>query len=67
MDRISYVKKILEESGIDFKKIPRDKILMTCKNYNGIISRANYNAVLNAINEIYKSNNSYGKLKTAYR
>jgi len=51
-----YAKEKLEESGINFKAIPKEKILMTYGEYNGIISEANYAAIVNSIEEIYDKN-----------
>ena len=51
-----YVKELLVESGINFNAIPKEKILMTCREYNGIISETNYAAIVNAIEEIYDKN-----------
>ena len=56
-----YAKTKLVESGIDFKDIPKEKILVTCREYPGIISEANYAAILNAIEGIYDKT-SYRKL-----
>ena len=53
-----YVKRCLVNSGIDFNSIPKKKILMTCEEYNGTISKENYRAVLEAINEIYNDTNT---------
>ena len=44
----------LVNSGINFESIPKKKILMTCEEYNGAISKENYKAILDAINEIYE-------------
>jgi hypothetical protein len=51
-ERIYAGKRILE-SGIDFKGISKDKIMVTCQKYNGKITKENYEAVINAINNIY--------------
>ena len=48
-----YAKENLVNSGIDFNSIPKKKILMTCEEYDGAISKENYRAVLEAIDEIY--------------
>lgn len=49
-----YAKKCLADSGINFDEIPKDNILMTCQEYNGIISKMNYRAILCAIDNIYE-------------
>ena len=49
-----YAKRRLDESGIDFKSITTEDILMACKSYDGIITKRNYAAILSAIDEIYK-------------
>ena len=49
-----YAKMCLVNSGINFESIPKKKILMTCEEYNGAISKENYKAILDAINEIYE-------------
>ena len=49
-----YAGKRILESGIDFKGISKDKIIMTCRKYNGKITKENYEAVINAINNIYE-------------
>ena len=48
----AYIKLI--KSGVGFEDIPKEKIIMTCKEYDGIISKRNHEAVLNAINSIYE-------------
>jgi hypothetical protein len=50
----SYAKNRLIETGIDFSKIEKNDLLMTCSSYGGIISKANYNIILGAINKIYE-------------
>jgi hypothetical protein len=49
-----YASKRILESGIDFKGISKDKIMVTCQKYNGKITKENYEAVINAINNIYE-------------
>ena len=49
-----YARERILKSGIGFKNISKDEIMMTCVNYNGIISKENYEAVLSAINDVYK-------------
>lgn len=49
----TYARKKLKESGIDFQSIPREDFLVTCSNYSGIINKKNYNAIINAVNQVY--------------
>ena len=50
-----YAENKLIETGIDFSKIRKPDFLMTCQNYNGIISKGNYNATIVAIENIYRN------------
>ena len=52
-EEITYAENRLIDSGIDFNKIPLKNILVTCSNYNGIITRRNYVAVVEAVKNIY--------------
>jgi hypothetical protein len=51
----AYIKKLLDESGIDFKNIDKNDILTTCENCPCEIDRNNYMLLLKAINDLYKS------------
>ena len=53
--RLIYVTKRLNESGIDFKKIPMEHMLDTCKKYDGTISKENYTTAIQAVRSIYNS------------
>lgn len=50
-----FTKKELSESGIDFRTIPKQKIIEACKGYNGRIRRPTYDAIIRAIDEIYQT------------
>ncbi len=50
----TYAKQKLLESGIDFKNIPKENIIMTSEEYGDKMSEENYAAVLSAIDEIYE-------------
>jgi len=50
----SYTRGKLIESGIDFKNISKENILVTCKKYDGIISENNYSAIMRALDDIYE-------------
>jgi hypothetical protein len=51
----NYIKKLLVESGIDFKNIDKNDILTTCANYKGEINNNNFILTLKVINDIYES------------
>jgi hypothetical protein len=53
----SYARGKLIKSGIDFKRITKENIMVTCKEYDGIISERNYSAILTAINDMYEGEN----------
>jgi len=55
MDKVEYVKKLLIDSGIDFKKIPMEDMLTACEEYPGTISPDNYAVVTEAIKDIYNN------------
>jgi len=52
---VNYAKMQLLKSGIDFHAIPKEHILLTCKEYQDKISPENYNAIIQALEEIYKN------------
>jgi hypothetical protein len=47
-----YIRKLLNESGIDFLSIEKNDILAACKSYDGL-SEENYEIVIKVINDIY--------------
>lgn len=49
-----YIKKMLANSGIDFKNISREDMLSTCENYGGKISNDNYITTLEVISDLYE-------------
>ena len=54
--RYLYVRKRLMESGINFSKIPKKNLLMTCREYCGTITKENFAAVMEAIDNMYYEN-----------
>jgi hypothetical protein len=57
----TYVKQRLANSGINFSSVPKENVLATCQEYNGIISKNNYNAILCVIDDIYNELGCYEK------
>ena len=53
--RYLYVRKHLAESGIDFSKIPKENLLVTCRKYCGTITKENFDAAMEAIDNIYEN------------
>ena len=54
-DRYLYVRKRLAESGIDFSKIPKRNLLVTCQEYRGTITKENFAAIMEAVDNIYEN------------
>lgn len=50
----AYIREKIYNSGINFKSIPKEDMLTTCKNYTGKISKENYIAALKVITDLYK-------------
>jgi hypothetical protein len=50
----TYIKMMFEESGLDFKNIPKEDLVGVCKSYDGKINNKNYITALKVIDDLYR-------------